>query len=443
MQKEQMMKKKIAIITIGLALLLITVASYQKYQQSPRAIPTFGERPEPEILTIEQYIEDFEYAYDILEAHYPYFKVNEIKTGVDWLEQKEKYLEQLSNVTVDGQFTSTMQGILDELHNDHVRLMPAEEGLMFYTSYMTQPRYTWTSKAAEVFEKPTVRARYPITNERIDEYLSLTRNLEEMGEQTNLKAYDLVPGQVGYFSIASMLPYDPKSTRVQAEKEYLLPYLQSVKDYPALVIDIRDNYGGDSAYWANFILPMILDEEASRTAYLFQKDAPLFEHMIRQHNMQELSEDFIKSLNVNPQAEEIVSDFDYYTRWEHNIKPNADSIGFNGNIYLLVNSRVYSSSETFASFAKESGIATLIGTTTGGDGLASGLTIFDLPNTGYLIQFTSELGMTESGSISELDQTTPHYEASPIKPLDSNGEINIERDRTIQKVLELEGLELD
>ena len=426
----------------GLACLIITIAfGYIKYQKIARPIPTFGERPEPETLTTEQYIEDFEYAYDILEAHYPYFKVNEIKTGVDWLEQKEKYLEQLSNVTVDGQFTSTMQGILDELHNDHVRLMPAEEGLMFYTSYVMLPRYNWTSKAAEVFEKPTVRARYPITNERIDEYLSLTSNLVDGTEQSNLKAYDLVPGQVGYFSITSMLNPDPNSKRVQAEKDYLLSYLQSIKEYPALVIDIRDNFGGNSGYWSDFILPLILDKERIQKSYLFQKDAPLFEYLIQQHKMQEVTKDFIKSLNVNSQVENIISDFDYYSHRNHIIKPDEESIQYKGNIYLLVNSRVYSSAEMLALFAKETGLATLIGTRTGGDGLASGLMLFDLPNTGYVVRFTSNLGMTSSGSINELEQTTPDFEVSPMKPLNSNGEINIERDRTIQKVLELEGIQ--
>ena len=31
----------------------------------------------------------------------------------------------------------------------------------------------------------------------------------------------------------------------------------------------------------------------------------------------------------------------------------------------------------------------------------------DLPNTGYVLRFANDLGITESGSINEMDQTIP------------------------------------
>ena len=89
------------------------------------------------------------------------------------------------------------------------------------------------------------------------------------------------------------------------------------------------------------------------------------------------------------------------------VKPDINSIKFKGNIYLLVDDSVYSSSETLASFCKETGLAKLVGTKTGGDGIGIDPIQINLPNSGYVLRFPNNLGVTSSGSINELDKTSP------------------------------------
>ena len=71
--------------------------------------------------------------------------------------------------------------------------------------------------------------------------------------------------------------------------------------------------------------------------------------------------------------EEIKTNFAFYKTYPIYINPwtvnhnNSDFINFKGKIYLLVDKDVFSASESFASFAKDSGFATLVGEPTGGN----------------------------------------------------------------------------
>ena len=122
---------------------------------------------------------------------------------------------------------------------------------------------------------------------------------------------------------------------------------------------------------------------------------------------------------------------------------SKDSIDFKGKIYLLVDKYVYSSSEMMASFAKESNMATLVGERTGGDGIGSDPMLIDLPNSGYIMRFSKEMGVTGKGSINEMDQTEPDILVlDPMKKINfgSSGQAILNGDKAIIAVLEEEGI---
>ena len=104
-------------------------------------------------------------------------------------------------------------------------------------------------------------------------------------------------------------------------------------------------------------------------------------------------------------------------------------IDFDGKIYLLVDKGVYSSSESFAAFCKDSGLATLVGTTTGGDGIGIDPLFFSLPNSGIVIRFSSLLALNGDGTINEEVQTPPDIE------IDSAVGYSYENDEAIQYVI--------
>ncbi|MGL5748911.1 MAG: S41 family peptidase, partial [Paraclostridium sp.] len=108
---------------------------------------------------------------------------------------------------------------------------------------------------------------------------------------------------------------------------------------------------------------------------------------------------------------------------------------FEGNIYLLVDKVVYSSSESFAIFCKDTGFATIIGERTGGDGGGIDPIMFDLENSGLLVKISSDMYLTDDGTCNEEFKTTPDYEVSDVTRTE-----NFEDDKCIQKVLEIENI---
>ena len=80
---------------------------------------------------------------------------------------------------------------------------------------------------------------------------------------------------------------------------------------------------------------------------------------------------------------------------------------FHGRLYLLVDDGVYSAAEAFASFAKQSGFAQLIGSRTGGDGITMGMLYRVLPNSGLVFTYTNVLGYSQDGKINEEEKTEP------------------------------------
>lgn len=362
------------------------------------------------------YVEDFEFAFNILKTYYPFFEVNKILNDVDFLSMHDEFLSWIKDCKDDDEFFNTMDEILSYVNNGHTNMIPYEEGNFFYNLYREIPEHhmSWISK---LYEKENVKNRYDIKKESLDQ------PIEE--EESHASVGDYVDGKVAYIKIYSMA-----SDREKDEK-MISDYLKKIKNYQALIIDIQGNPGGDSTYWADFLMPKIIKSELRRVSYSFMKSGDIMEDYYNSPDYIKLTDKTVDELNFPKRTSNIIKNFDKYAVYEDVVTPVDDSIKFDGNIYMLVDEGVYSSSEAFASFAKATGFATLVGTRTGGDGLGSDPFQIDLPNTGFVMRFPKELGTTEDGIINELDKTEPDILV--------NGISNI-NERSKEKVLELEGI---
>ena len=63
--------------------------------------------------------------------------------------------------------------------------------------------------------------------------------------------------------------------------------------------------------------------------------------------------------------------------------------------------------ESFAAFSKETKWATLVGTTTGGDGIGMTPAVASLPNSGLVFRFPMSMGINSDGTINEETHTKP------------------------------------
>ncbi|MFX0021406.1 MAG: S41 family peptidase [Candidatus Hermodarchaeota archaeon] len=76
---------------------------------------------------------------------------------------------------------------------------------------------------------------------------------------------------------------------------------------------------------------------------------------------------------------------------------------------LLTDDFFYSVAEAFTLFCKQTGFATIYGTTSGGDGIMEFPTYYALPNSKLVICITSALSLDQTGHASEEVRTQPDF----------------------------------
>lgn len=385
-------------------------------------------------LTEEQKIGDFNYLYKTIEENYPFLETNKRLNNVDWLSKKEEYLKRVKNTKSDIEFLMTLNSILSELNNGHTHMITNSSQFRDFREIYSMNK-GWQKKVQlPVLNNKKALARYNIDKNEKVQVLNQGKNENTEGIR-NASTKDIVEGKIGYIYIPQMISYYNMGNDIELIDEYL----NNIKEYQALIIDIRGNGGGDSYYWISYLVPKLIDKVYENTNYSFWKDGEIINNYLKKSKVK-YSTGFgeVKDLDTTKLVNlpvEVKEDFKYYSKNTMEISPSEDSINFKGNIYLLVDKLVYSSSEAFASFAKQTGFATLIGERTGGDGIGSDPLLHMLPNSGYVFRFSKDMGTTADGTSSEEFKTEPDYLIEYAGKTD-----NFENDYCIKKVLELENI---
>lgn len=370
-------------------------------------------------LSMEDRLEDFEYLYKIISENYPFLKVNERVNGINWLEQKEKYIKLVENSNNDTIFMNNISAIVKDLNNGHTHVIDKESFKWYYTVY-TNPKYKKSNKPwSKVFKDKTVLKWYGFNEDEFE-------NIKSQGFfGSNAPAFHsdiIIPDEAAYLKISQM-----NGERVEEDGKEIRKFYEEVKDYNKLIIDIRGNSGGDDLYWMKNVIEPLTKEKISVGNYIFTRGnygKPFYEaRWMKQSPISKLDKNILENF-----PQEIKMDFDYYHISNRTIQPK-NPIDFDGKIYLLVDKGVYSSSESFAAFCKDSGFATLVGTTTGGDGIGIDPLFFSLPNSGIVIRFSSLLALNGDWTINEEVQTTPDID------IDSAVGYSYENDEAIQYVI--------
>jgi len=121
--------------------------------------------------------------------------------------------------------------------------------------------------------------------------------------------------------------------------------------------------------------------------------------------MEEIDQNFYKEFSADL-PEEIKSDFNYFVKVTSIIEP-TDEEGYQGDIYLLVDNKVFSSSDKFTQFAKDCDFAYIIGEPTLGEGSGFDNIVLRLPNSGYVIRFPVAIVLSSNGINREEFTVTP------------------------------------
>jgi hypothetical protein len=375
-------------------------------------------------LSQKEKITDFNYMYTILEENYPYFELNKRLYNVDWLSNKEKYLNDVKKTKNDNEFFNVLHNILMDLHNGHTGVLNVNRYYMFKNILKTSYSF---NELYKVLNGDKAVQRYENSKKA-----SKNNNLDSTANNNGLIKNNLTQEIIEKDKIAYMGIKMFNILNMQEDSKSINEFLNSVKNYETLIIDIRGNGGGGENYWKDYIVPLLINKPVQCNNYLLFRGGDYSDKFIKSrfNDNSLIPINNITNENLSNMPPETLSTFKTYVKNTYTISPN-NSINFKGKIYLLVDGDVYSSSEAFAVFSKSTNFATLVGEKTGGDGIGIDVALCMLPNSGFVFVYAQTMGLTYNGTCNEEYKTEPDIKVSAKR-----GD-NLLNDEAIKKVLQL------
>lgn len=371
-------------------------------------------------LSTEEKIKDFEFLFEHLKSVYPFFQVNKRLNGIDWLANREKYLKKIKNTEDDLCFFLCIKEILNDLHNGHTNIQDGHFYIWLYERYFSYYKSTDELEifyASKLFNDKGVLNRYRFKpNERkCEAHNNISENLLLIALEANIP----------YIKIARMLSGDEQVSDLVS----ITKFLKSFQRIDKLIIDIRGNGGGDDIYWMRLI-EIIISKSYSADYHSFFKESLREESDVHYiSNLIDIDEVNSSILNTVPQG--TLKNYKYYKSNTIKISPNINSFNLDCQIYLLTDGKVFSSAEKFASLAKDSNFATIIGEKTGGDRIFEVLPLVVLPNSKFLVRYSRELSVNSYGEINMEIKTHPHIK------VDSTINEDLHSDKCITTAIEI------
>ena len=354
-------------------------------------------------------VEDFNYLYKELKQSYPYFEINKRVYDIDWLSNKRKYLKQIKKTKNDKAFFKVFNGVLNGLNNDHTDAYITSIYNYVYNGYkqaaIQYPIYLPYVKELE--KTDSVRSQYWKTI-NLDLFFpeELNNNDKVSASETRIEVSKNV--KVNFIedtpSIAIIQVKSFGYEFIQEDTDTLKHFFNKAHNYKNLVIDIQGNDGGSTEYWLQNIIPHLINDTISY---------PLVYGFKNSKRLKKFKPSYFKNtityqeIGLPNMPKELKGDSYLFRRDTMVIAPNLDKRKYTGNIYLLVDGEVFSSSEALAYFFKSTNFGTVVGEKTNGDGVGTDPLIFTLPNSGIIIRFTGEMGLNPDGSANDETKTVP------------------------------------
>ncbi|WP_311487067.1 S41 family peptidase [uncultured Anaerococcus sp.] len=415
------------IIGITLSFLLISKESHFDYEIDPKY---YSENQSP-------FENDFDYAFDTLEKYYALFYRN---GTYDFLKNRDSYKKEIKNLKTDKEFFDKMNRILEDLGDGHTNLLDNDE------SYDMKETFVLSNKE----EKGLVNV--DLINYLFGTKISSNEIINKIFKESRAATKNLITQDINkdiaYLKIRAMI--DPGTPDFEEDLDLLKTYLKKSKNKKALIIDLRGNGGGNSAYTNFYLYPMILGKKDFKDTHeyiLFRSDEvfkydPQYPELrdsikkIKDSDFKYLEENIPFLKKDKKMMDDIRKNYTHiiFNPGLENPCEFGDEYKFNGNLYLLIDEDVYSSGQIAAHFFRDNDLGTIIGEKTGGDGIGTTPAMVKLPNTKYILRFSHELGLRETESMEESTYTIPDIEI----PRKDQSQIP-SNDGCVKKVIELEG----
>ena len=389
---------------------------------SPAEIaPVESEEPAEPPEELSPWMEDWNLFWKTLEENYPYEGVlyRTTRRSLNGLERQYRNMAQRAESAED--LLRVLQTVSDRFeYTGHMTVLNAGTYAYRYgDALLGAEDSAFLQYRAELLGSEQSRSVYHWSEEEGETSASgMSSSSSGSAAASDNLTFTYYPEQsAAYVEVRSML--SPFGEGFDRDRELLLDFFQTIEaeGYENCIIDIRRNGGGSDAYGRWLLLAPNLTEGIGRAhEALIKGGAETLDYYNARnldsmysapelHPIEELDLDNLPALE-----QEDLKGITYYASMYMGAAVSTnypDPPTFSGKFWLLVSPRVYSSSEHFAIVCKDTGFATLVGQTTGGDGIGIDPMICVLPNSGIAYQFSTENGLNLDGSSNEEMGTEP------------------------------------
>ena len=188
----------------------------------------------------------------------------------------------------------------------------------------------------------------------------------------------------------------------------------ALKRYPDarhVIFDITGNGGGSDYYWMENIVAPVGGEYGYENVLYF-RNTPLTQRFGLMDSAVDLSKtDEETAIPADINALNLTHKRVNTVRFSDSGNTGTDHTRLKR--WVLIDGGTYSAADGFATFCKETGWATLVGTQTMGDGGSAAPLMVRLPDTGLLVQFSCAVTLNSDGSLNAIAGTLPDYRPNP------------------------------
>ena len=369
----------------------------------------------------EEYLEDLDFLYNTLRDNFPYFGVIKRILDVDLHERYAITREHIttSNVRNDEHFIAILNHFFlnHARHRGHLDMLTGnflKQHIQNFSSQIALGSDSFLNYLKEV-DNPATRALHRLTDDDFVPPKLGENSLAFATSSNNIHTNIIEDEKIAYLEIRSM-----SNSTMHIDSETLLDFFHDVADYEHIIIDIRQNRGGSSHFFPSTVMAPNIVAPLEFHYYMFLMDGAHNKHKLEPRfgpwetsTYQPVSNDLLSSLEyLNADDAKLLS---LYNESSILITPTGDEPIFKGKFWLLVGPRNFSASENAAAIAKETGFATLVGQTTGGDGLGFDPVVLALPNTGVIVRYSAGYGTDILGRNNQEFPTEPHIFELPGK----------------------------
>lgn len=415
------MKSTKARLLLPLLLALLLLSACSAPQAAP-AVPDIGDDVQINngimVLTKEQALEDYDYIWAGVEANFPYLDEIDDALDIDWRGVKTQYRDKLEGACSTRGITQTnYMHIIKECFGNFRSLghLYVIESDMYYSMISAFENIAqdeggkFFAKYLDVIKSPLIERFYALRGRGAAQQgggsaeLTLEQIRGEVDKTVQTGERDGVP----YAKISAFMWTDSRGMDMAIER--LKTFCADNISASDIIIDVRSNGGGSDVVWMSGLVEPLISQKTAHRKLMGYKSGGINEFFIGDDGF---SDDSYITLESGAWKEyfphvsrEALEPFDKFVIATTELKPIG--AGFGGRIWVLTDSGCFSSTDAFAGFCKQTGFATLVGETTGGNGLGSQPFVITAPNSGMLVYYEAFFAFNEDGSCNGITGTKP------------------------------------